>query len=215
MSDDKDIYKSITDISESDENFIKKFSIDFYQIITDTDFNTLEDIIIEWINILDKNPESIFGLMQNHKQDKPWFSSIIGFFYQYGISCDANESMALELYLLSINNVEKENDILNNNNIIIGKHLLSLFYYKVIIINKRNLLNVSTIKRSTNPIKAVLQKLLNPFKNRIKSEYSSINCNENTINDLKRQENLLLKNYLEVCNKQIKKLRSKKILKCI
>src|SRR5204862_1395970 len=101
---------------------------------------------------------------------------IVVFYYQCGISCDVDKNKALELYLLTVNlNINDENDFLNENfisldnefdilkniNIIIGKYLLSLFYYKDIIIDKRNLsgLNDFSIKRSANPIKVVLRKL--------------------------------------------------------
>ena len=100
--DDKAIH---TDISKGDENFLKGFSIDFYRKIIDTnDFNTFENTLIEWIKSLDKNIKSIFGLMQNHEQTKLWFSSITGFFYQFGIGCDVDKNKASELYLLAISN---------------------------------------------------------------------------------------------------------------
>ena len=89
--------------------------------------------------------------MENHEQSEFWFSGIIGFFYQFGVSCDINKNKALELYILAVNNGKKEfsdqnfkeNDkqfsVLQNNNIIIGKYLLSLFYYKDIIVYERKL----------------------------------------------------------------------------
>src|SRR4051794_26047341 len=101
--EDKDVHKPTTDIYKSDENFLKEFSIDFYRKIIETnDFNIFEDILIIWIKDIDKDTELIFGLMQNHEQTKFWFSSIMGFFYQHGICCDADKSKASELYLLAI-----------------------------------------------------------------------------------------------------------------
>src|ERR1700733_11922581 len=94
--------------------------------------------------------------MENHKESKFWFTSFIGFFYQFGIGCNLDKEKALEFYLLAINNeiekvslnedfnklysVEKNENLLRNINIIIGKYLLSLFYYKDIIsdINYKN-----------------------------------------------------------------------------
>jgi hypothetical protein len=83
--------------------------------------------------------------MRNHKENEFWFSSIIGFFYQYGIGCDINKDKSLELYLLSINNdkflnqkfshlekIDKEFFILQDINIIIGKYLLSFFIIKIL-----------------------------------------------------------------------------------
>src|ERR1043166_3502719 len=199
--DGKAFHKLTTDISKN-EDFLKEFLIEFYQKITDMeDFNTIENTLIEWIKNANKNIELIFGLMQNHKQTKLWFSSIIGFFYQHGVGCDPDKDKALKLYLLIINNDEKEflvkeeHDILQNINIIIGKYLLSLFYYKDIILGKRKSINDFIItKCSTNTI---LQKL----QNQLLLKYKIVNDNKNTIkNDLKQQENLLVTNYLEDYN---------------
>ena len=72
---------STTEISESDENFLKIFSKDFYQKIIDiNDINTFEDTLIEWIKSINKDTEFILRLMKNHHQTELLFSSIIGFF---------------------------------------------------------------------------------------------------------------------------------------
>ncbi|CAB4392737.1 unnamed protein product [Rhizophagus irregularis] len=80
--------------------------------------------------------------MENHKESKFWFTSLIGFFYQHGIGCNLDKEKALDFYLLVIDNEKIENDLSNENfnllknkNIIIGKYLLLLFYYKDIIID--------------------------------------------------------------------------------
>src|SRR5436305_14703013 len=116
---------------------------------------------------LDKNTELILESMETYEQSNLCFSSIIGFFYQVGISCDVDRNKALELYLLAENNGKKEfldqnfiyfhsskeNDnefnVLRNNNIIIGKYLLSLFYYKDIILyeKKLNELNLRSVRK--------------------------------------------------------------------
>ncbi|PKY43691.1 hypothetical protein RhiirA4_457744 [Rhizophagus irregularis] len=126
---------------------LKDFLKDFYQKIIDTNNYpfTFENILIEWIKNIDKNTNLILKLMQNHKESKLWFSSIIGFFYQYGIDCIIDKNKALELYLLAINNKENtledefDDNILQNINVNIGKYLLSMFYYKDIILDKINL----------------------------------------------------------------------------
>src|SRR5436189_5166526 len=137
-------------MSDNDKKFLKEFSRNFHQKIIDiNDFCIFEKHLIEWIKNIDKNTKTILELMQC-SNNKNFFTSIIGFFYQYGICCDVDENKALEMYLLAINNEEslriqftnlnllEENDdvfnILQNNNIIIGKYLLSLFYYKDIIL---------------------------------------------------------------------------------
>src|SRR3954451_13241926 len=106
---EKAIHKSTTEISKSDEIFLKEFSMNFYQKIIDiNNFNIFENILNEWIKSIDKEMELVFELMQNHKQTQFWFSSIIGFFYQLGISCNVDKNKALELYLLAIDNGKEE-----------------------------------------------------------------------------------------------------------
>ena len=156
MSNSRSNFLEGQDIFKSDENFLKEFSKGFYRKIIDTnDFSTFENILRKWIINLDKDVESIFELMQNHEQAKLWFSSAIGFFYQLGISCDVDRNKALELYLLVVGNNEKEFlnrnfthlylleenhnefDMLRSINIVIGKYLLSSFYYKDIILTRK------------------------------------------------------------------------------
>src|ERR1044072_3507143 len=126
---------------------------DFYRKIVQTnDFNYFEKLSIEWItHKLEsnyKNPKEILEVMQNHKEYKFWFTSLTGFFYQCGIGCVTDRKKAMELYLLAINNESDESFIdlernnnknifntLRNKNIIIGKYLLSLFYYRNIILD--------------------------------------------------------------------------------
>jgi hypothetical protein len=148
------LYPLINDTSENDESFLKKFLIDiYYKIIDVEDFSNFEIILSEFIIYIDKNVKTILELMKNHKESETWFSSIIGFFYQHGIGCDNDKNKEFELYLLAVNNekssslkftrlrsLEEENvnefDILKSFNIIIGKYLLSLFYYRDIILRK-------------------------------------------------------------------------------
>src|SRR5436305_9009665 len=93
-------------MSNGDKNLLKVFSRNFHQKIIDTnDFYIFENTLIEWIKNIDKNAKTILELMQSHN-DKVWFTSIIGFFYQYGIGCDVDENKALEMYLLTFNDEE-------------------------------------------------------------------------------------------------------------
>ncbi|GBB90109.1 hypothetical protein RclHR1_00170013 [Rhizophagus clarus] len=153
---------NISDISnddniiDDDENFLKEFSKDFYQnIIKMNDLNTFEDTLNEWMRNkdIDKNTETILELMKNHKKNELWFSSIIGYFYQNGISCNVDKNKAFELYLSAVNlHLLEDNDneltILKNININIGKYLLTWFYYKVIILNKINTRNLNKYLKS-------------------------------------------------------------------
>ena len=108
--------------------------------------------------------------MQNNKKYQAWFASIVGFFYQHGIGCDIDRNMALELYLQSVNNENSLNNNLNqlylieengnqdnklqDINIIIGKYLLSLFYYLDIILAKKYLDKKESINKSNNKFDA-------------------------------------------------------------
>ena len=93
-----------------DENFLKKFSRNFYREITGiNDLKIFENILIEWIGKnTNEDIKLILELMENHEQSEFWFSGIIGFFYQFGVSCDINKNKALELYILAVNNGKKE-----------------------------------------------------------------------------------------------------------
>ncbi|CAB4478669.1 unnamed protein product [Rhizophagus irregularis] len=144
-------------ISKDDENFLKNFLKDFHKKIIETnDFSNYEYYLSEWVKFNlennDKNPENILKMMENHDENKFWFTSLLGFFYQFGIGCYLNREKALDFYYILTtidnNNKIKENDdddfnqlnlieknddtfdLLRNNNIVIGKYLLSLFYYK-------------------------------------------------------------------------------------
>src|SRR5438034_172769 len=148
-----------TETIDSEEKFLKEFSKDFYQkIIYINDFNTIktfENNLNEWIKSININAKEILSLMRNHEK-KQLFSSIIGFFYQHGIGCNVDKNKALELYLLC--KIKKESlevinddelfDILQNINIVIGKYLLSLFYYKDIILDQINLSNFNKYLKS-------------------------------------------------------------------
>ena len=78
--------------------------------------------------------------MKNHEENENWVSSLIGFFYENGNIIDKNKS--LDLYLLSINKNEnrKLSSVYQAFNIIIAKILLSLYYYKDIILAKRDVI---------------------------------------------------------------------------
>ncbi|GBC31330.2 TIR domain-containing protein [Rhizophagus irregularis DAOM 181602=DAOM 197198] len=107
MSNDKD--NPVTNISiMNDKIFIKEFSKEFYQKIIDIkDINTFEITLKKWIKNLDKNIKSILELMKNHNKNELLFSSIIGFFYQYGycyyngIGISVNYKEAFKWYLKS------------------------------------------------------------------------------------------------------------------
>ncbi|CAB5363310.1 unnamed protein product [Rhizophagus irregularis] len=195
----KDISHTTTTIiiNSKDEIFLKKILKDFHnKIIKTEDFNNFEKFFVEWMKlkfeINEKDPKKIFDLMKdlkfyydnnnnnkNNNNNFIWFTSLMGFFYQFGIGCMMNEKSALDLYFLSVNKKNHNDDddyddddndneipsltlnddfnnklclteenrnefnLLKNNNIIIGKYFLSLYYYKdIIIFNTINMMKI-------------------------------------------------------------------------
>src|SRR6266516_2335911 len=83
----------------------------------------------------------ILKLMENHKENENWFSSLIGFFYEHGIIMSdtiiIDKNKSLKLYLLPINDKNKKFiSIYQLLNVIIAKYLLSFYYYKDILYNR-------------------------------------------------------------------------------
>src|SRR3954454_15710050 len=133
-----------------DDNFLKDFLKEFYrQIVKMENYNNLENTLTEWMKDFfksnKKNSQEILKLMENHQEKEIWFSSLIGFFYEHGISDNNNDAdtdnvvidknKSLELYLLSINNDKNKHltSVYQILNIIIAKYLLSFYYYRDIL----------------------------------------------------------------------------------
>src|SRR5690242_14930947 len=100
---------TLNNISKDDENFLKEFLKEFYrQIIKIENYKYFEDILIEWIKeffiLYEKDLEKILRLMENHEENENWFSSLIGFFYLYGIGNNdiIDKDKSLKFYSLSI-----------------------------------------------------------------------------------------------------------------
>ncbi|CAB4373409.1 unnamed protein product [Rhizophagus irregularis] len=93
------------------------------------DFDSFENVLTNWINFFlensnDKDPKKILKIMESHKENKSWFTSLIGYFYQF----DKNQ-----LHLIVVKNNDALN-LLRNSNTIIGKYFI-FFYYKDIILS--------------------------------------------------------------------------------
>src|ERR1044071_1039456 len=90
--------------SGNDETFLKELIKNFYNRIIDTNsFENFENLSIEWIkNTLERNDMSSEGFLESIQHHPILFSSLIGFFYQHGIGCNADKDKALEMYLLAI-----------------------------------------------------------------------------------------------------------------
>ncbi|RIA93122.1 hypothetical protein C1645_819850 [Glomus cerebriforme] len=101
-------------ISKDDENFLKEFLKNFYRQIIKIEYCTkFENSLTEWIqnylNYNEKNSEIILKLMENHEENENWFSSIIGFFYDYEINICKDEINTMEKYFESLDKGFSEN----------------------------------------------------------------------------------------------------------
>ena len=131
------------------------------------------------------------------------------FFYQLGVDCDVDKSKALELYLLAINNDDceflnqnfahlhlleandNEFDTLQSINIIVGKYLLSLFYYKDII--------------SDNKLSGSVAINVKVHSANLITKPNNSKTNESTTKSDINQENSAVKDNLKDCSNQGKK----------
>ncbi|CAB4472969.1 unnamed protein product [Rhizophagus irregularis] len=153
-------------ISKDNEIFLKEFLKDFYRQIIKIEYypkfrNILKEWIKDYLNYNEKNPEIILKLMENHKENENWFSSLIGFFYEHILDKKIDECLILNFYLSSIKNYENDDDKKKLNsmyqliNIIISKYLLSFHYYRDIILDKndfmvKNLENVHVMSHGND-----------------------------------------------------------------
>ncbi|EXX57741.1 uncharacterized protein OCT59_028835 [Rhizophagus irregularis] len=117
------------------------------------------DEIKEFINNFlfeyDLDPKNVFKIITSNSKNIFCYSSLIGFFYQYGIGCEIDKIKASEIYFNVVKNNQKEtlnqiifneknetiifcNDDIKELNEIIIKYLYSLFLYEDIIMDKQN-----------------------------------------------------------------------------
>src|SRR6266480_5627632 len=201
---------SWNNISKDDEIFLKEFLKGFYrQIIKIVYYDNFEIILTEWtkdfFSLNKKSSETVLKLMENHEENENWFSSLIGFFYEHGISDDniIDKNKSLELYLLSINENEDKKliSVYQLLNIIIAKILLSIYYYKDIILDKRdsdevmeneNVMSLDQFENFNGLEINICKDEINTIEKYFESDKGS--NNENQINYIKKKELIELNN---------------------
>ncbi|RIA81852.1 hypothetical protein C1645_836301 [Glomus cerebriforme] len=122
--------------------------------VIDYDFN-MNDIINNYSFDYDLDPKSVLKFMTSSSQSI-FYSSLIGYFYQYGIGCKINEVKALEIFSNAIRNNQKAetnqfpfdqenepiafcNDNIKNLNEMLTQYFYCLLLYKdIIILNREN-----------------------------------------------------------------------------
>ncbi|CAG8472558.1 1009_t:CDS:2 [Funneliformis mosseae] len=135
--------------------FLQELLQDFENILTNTeDFKGFDKYATDWMrNYIEENMkrikvEYIFEVLLKFYQDNhlEYFSSLLGFFYQYGIGHKVNNKKALELYKITTKQDNLGKNIYNhlqNINKSVGEYLLALYYYKDIIVDRQKSLKWS------------------------------------------------------------------------
>ncbi|CAI2166327.1 1780_t:CDS:2 [Funneliformis geosporum] len=135
--------------------FLQELLQDFENILTITeDFKGFDKYATDWMrNYIEENMkrtkvEYIFEVLLKFYQDNhlEYFSSLLGFFYQYGIGHKINKKKALEMYKITTMQDNLGKNIYNhlqNINKSVGEYLLALYYYKDIIVDKQKSLKWS------------------------------------------------------------------------
>ncbi|CAB4402053.1 unnamed protein product [Rhizophagus irregularis] len=144
-------------LSRNFNNFITKLLQELYIILLNIDIkHDIEVQLNEFMNNFlfeyELDTKVIFDIMTSNSQNISYYSSLIGFFYQYGIGCEIDKIKASEIFFDTVKNslnqlsFEKINDEItfydDDNvkklNIIISFYLYSLSLYKDIIIHRKN-----------------------------------------------------------------------------
>jgi TPR repeat protein len=109
-------------------------------------YNRINNFLFEY----DLDTKYVFKILTSNSQNIICYSSLIGFFYQYGIGCEVDEIKAFEIYSNTIKNDHKSilnqfsfyqknetiifyNDDIKKLNEIITQYFYSLFLYKDVI----------------------------------------------------------------------------------
>ncbi|CAG8808723.1 20662_t:CDS:2, partial [Gigaspora rosea] len=103
--------------------FIKQFNI---QGVSKNCANFIINSINYYINENNKNPDEIHVQYNNH-QYKHYFTSIIGFFYEYGIGTTIDYLKAFEMYKQAVDDIcFSHNNSLIENNVLKENHIIGL-----------------------------------------------------------------------------------------
>ncbi|RIA85206.1 hypothetical protein C1645_858079 [Glomus cerebriforme] len=125
------------------------------------DIDQLNEIINNYLLDYDFDPINVLEIMTSCSQNIFYHSSLIGYFYQHGIGCEVDEIKAFKIYsdaINAINNNQKSetitfcnNDIKKLNEIIL-QYFYSLFFYKDIMSDKRNIykLHIKNAEKGDN-----------------------------------------------------------------
>ncbi|RIA83761.1 hypothetical protein C1645_742824 [Glomus cerebriforme] len=96
------------------------------------------------------DPKDVLEIMTSNSQNIFYYSSLIGYFYQYGIGCKVNNDKALEIFTNAIKTTTRfsfnqKNDVMTELtdditklNETILQYYYSLFLYKDVIIRRKN-----------------------------------------------------------------------------
>ena len=97
------------------------------------------DWLRKFIKIKNVDSKDLLGMMLKHKLNNDYFTSYIGYFYQYGIGTEVDKYRSLSYYFQATNlysTNQLENNSLEVINQSIGQCFLAIFYKKGIIVSK-------------------------------------------------------------------------------
>jgi TPR repeat protein len=133
-------------------NILSNMEIEKYSLIGSRFIELINNFLFEY----DLNPKNVFDIMTSNSQNIIHYSSLIGYFYQHGISCEVDEIKAFEIFSNAVKNNQKAlleqfsldqnnetitffcNDDIKELNEIITQYFYSLFLYKDIILHRKD-----------------------------------------------------------------------------
>ncbi|CAG8585441.1 20496_t:CDS:2 [Rhizophagus irregularis] len=109
MFEDKDFNIIKYNLSRNFNNFITKLLQELYIILLNIDIkHDIEVQLNEFMNNFlfeyELDTKVIFDIMTSNSQNISYYSSLIGFFYQYGIGCEIDKIKASEIFFDTVKN---------------------------------------------------------------------------------------------------------------
>ncbi|GBC03074.1 hypothetical protein RclHR1_04980019 [Rhizophagus clarus] len=139
------------DLSYNFNDLITNLLQELYVILLNIDIKNdievqLNDFMNNFLFEYDLDPKDVFNIMTLNSQNIFYYSSLIGFFYQYGIGCEIDKIKASDIFFNTVKNNSNQvslitscddYDIKELNNII-SRYFYSIFLYKDVIVHRKN-----------------------------------------------------------------------------
>ncbi|CAB4391859.1 unnamed protein product [Rhizophagus irregularis] len=141
-------------------DFFKELLQELYVILLNIDIKSdievqLNEFMNNFLFEYDLDPKDVLDIMTNNSENIFCYSSLIGFYYQYGIGCEINKIKAYEVFFNAVKNNQKVildqfsfdqknetiifcNDDIKELNELVLPYFYCLFLYKDIISHRKN-----------------------------------------------------------------------------